>query len=229
MLEELKQSVCEANRELDRQRLVTLTWGNTSAIDRSSGLVVIKPSGVPYDALRPETMVVVDLAGRVVEGALRPSSDTPTHIRIYQAFASVSGVTHTHSPHATMFAQACRPIPCLGTTHADTFYGDVPVTRPLTAAEVAADYEGHTGDVIVECMSALDPEAVPGILVAGHGPFTWGHSAMQSVHNSVILEAVAHMALGTFALNPAPVPPPRYVIEKHYLRKHGPNATYGQA
>jgi L-ribulose-5-phosphate 4-epimerase len=229
MLEELKAAVCEANLELARLKLVTLTWGNTSGVDRQQGLMVIKPSGVPYEGMKPADMVVVGLEdGRPVEGALRPSSDTPTHLRLYRAFPNIGGITHTHSAHATMFCQAGRAIPCLGTTHADTFYGEVPLTRILTAKEVESDYEGNTGAVIVERFKGLDAAAVPAVLVAGHAPFAWGKTPLDSVHHSLILEEVARMALGTFQINPQAAPPPDYVIQKHYMRKHGPNATYGQ-
>ncbi len=229
MLDDLKSAVCEANLELARLKLVTLTWGNTSGVDRGKGVFVIKPSGVPYETLKPADMVVVSLEdGHTVEGILRPSSDTPTHRMLYRAFPSIGGITHTHSAHATMFAQANRPIPCLGTTHADTFHGEVPVTRLLSAGEVDSDYEGNTGAVIVERFKGLDPAAVPAVLVAGHAPFAWGKNAMDSVHHSLILEEVARMALGTFVLSPKAVPPPDYVIRKHYMRKHGPHATYGQ-
>lgn len=228
MLEELKQKVCEANRTLQEAGLITLTWGNVSGIDRSAGLVAIKPSGVPYNQLRPEHMVIVDLRGRIVEGALNPSSDTPTHLLLYRSFEAIGGVTHTHSPHATLFAQACREIPCLGTTHADHFHGSVPVTRGLTREEVSADYEENTGRAIVERFRSLDPVASPAVLVAHHGPFTWGATAGDSVRNSIALEAVAEMALGTLLLNPAIGAIPSYVMDKHYTRKHGPGATYGQ-
>lgn len=228
MLDDLKEAVCEANLALDRNRLVTLTWGNTSAVDRASGLVVIKPSGVSYAVMGPRDMVVVDLDGHVVEGKLRPSSDTPTHLVLYRAFPAVGGITHTHSPHATMFAQAGRAVPCLGTTHADTFRGEVPVTRGLTRAEVEGDYEANTGRVIVERFGALDAMATPGVLVAGHGPFTWGRTAVASVEAAIVLESVAQMALGTVLLAPAADVLPDYVMEKHYSRKHGPRATYGQ-
>ena len=229
MLDDLKTAVCEANLELARRKLVTLTWGNTSGVDRNEGVLVIKPSGVPYESLQPADMVVVSLAdGRVVEGRLRPSSDTPTHRALYAAFSGIGGITHTHSAYATMFAQAGRAIPCLGTTHADTFYGDVPITRILSAGEVETDYEGNTGQVIVERFKGLDPAAMPGVLVAGHAPFAWGKTPMDSVHHSLILEEVARMAFGTLLVNPQAEPPPHYVIRKHYQRKHGPNATYGQ-
>ena len=228
MLEDLKDQVCQANVELAACGLVTLTWGNVSGINRDRDRVVIKPSGVPYERLRPADMVVVDLEGRVVEGDLRPSSDTPTHVLLYRHFDGVGGVTHTHSRYATMFAQARREIPCLGTTHADHFFGAVPVTRPLTAAEVEADYEGNTGQVIVERFAELDPLAMPAVLVAGHAPFTWGKDAAESLKNAVALEAVAEMALGTWRLDPQAPPLEDYALDKHYQRKHGPNAYYGQ-
>jgi len=228
MLDALREEVCVANRELTRSGLVPLTWGNASGIDRASGFVAIKPSGVPYDELQPGQMVIVDLDGRVVEGDLRPSSDTPTHLVLYRSFASIGGVAHAHSRHATMFAQARREIPCLGTTHADHFHGPVPVTRPLTEDEVADDYEGHTGRVIAERFAALDPAAVPAVLVAGHGPFTWGRDAAEAVQNAVALEAVAEMAAGARAIDPQSPELETYLLEKHYRRKHGPDAYYGQ-
>jgi len=190
--------------------------------------VVIKPSGVAYDAMTAADMVVTDLDGAVVEGKLRPSSDLPTHLALYRAWPAVGGIVHTHSDHATMFAQACREIPCFGTTHADHFHGPVPVTRLLTAAEVAGDYEAATGAVIVERFGALDPAHVPAVLVAGHGPFAWGPDAPRAVQNALALEAVARMARGTLQLNPAAGPIPAYIIEKHFSRKHGPKAYYGQ-
>lgn len=228
MLESLKEAVCAANRDLVRCGLVTLTWGNTSGIDRERGLVVIKPSGVPYEKLQPADMSVVDLDGKVVEGKLRPSSDTPTHVLLYRGFSRIGGITHTHSRYATVFAQARREIPCLGTTHADHFRGAVPVTRPLTAEEVAGEYEANTGQVIVERFAGLDPVAMPAVLVAGHGPFAWGSSAADSVHNAVALEAVAEMTLGTWRIDPAAPELEAYVLDKHYQRKHGPSAYYGQ-
>ncbi|MBM4163509.1 MAG: L-ribulose-5-phosphate 4-epimerase [Lentisphaerae bacterium] len=229
MLEALKQEVLEANLDLVRHGLVILTWGNVSAIDRRSGRVVIKPSGVAYDAMKVGDLVVTDLDGRVVEGALRPSSDLPTHLALYRAWPEIGGVVHTHSFHATMFAQACREIPCLGTTHADHFHGPVPVTRVLTEAEVTGDYEANTGAVIIERFCELAPAHVPAVLAANHGPFAWGASAREAVHNAVALEAVARMALGTLQINPGIGPIPTYVLEKHFGRKHGPNAYYGQA
>lgn len=228
MLETLKQRVCEANLELVRQGLVTLTWGNVSGIDRAAGRVVIKPSGVAYDRLTPEAMVVTDLDGRVVEGGFAPSSDTPTHVRLYRAFPNIGGVVHTHSAYATAFAQAGREIPCLGTTHADHFHGAVPVARMPTEAEVRDRYEHSIGGLIVERFLDLDPDAVPGVLAAGHGPFAWGPDPRKAVENAVALEAVAQMAAATFALNPAALPLPDYLLDKHYGRKHGPGAYYGQ-
>lgn len=232
-LPDLRQQVCDANRRLVAEGLVTLTWGNVSALDADAGLVAIKPSGVPYDQLTAASIVLVDLDGQVVEGDARPSSDTPTHVLLYREFPGVRGITHTHSPKATAFAQARRPVPCLGTTHADHFHGPVPVTRPLTADEVQADYERHTGHVITELFAQkhLSPVALPGVLVAGHAPFTWGPTADKSVDSAVALEAVAAMALDTFTLcgglDAAPELEP-YVLDKHHQRKHGPDAYYGQ-
>ena len=228
MLESLKAMVCAANLELVRQGLVTLTWGNVSGVDRASGLMVIKPSGVAYDRLTPETMVVTDLGGRVIEGDFAPSSDTPTHVRLYLAFPKIGSVAHTHSLYATAFAQAGREIPCLGTTHADHFHGAVPVARLPTEAEVRDGYERHIGGLIAERFRALDPEAVPGVLAAGHGPFAWGPDPKKAVENAVALEAVAQMAAATFALCPNVPPLPAYILDKHYGRKHGPGAYYGQ-
>lgn len=228
MLEELKKDVCQANLELVKYGLVTLTWGNVSGRSKDGRYVVIKPSGVSYDRMTPGDMVVLDLEGKRVEGELNPSSDTPTHLALYRAWKTVGGIVHTHSAMATAFAQAVRPIPCLGTTHADHFFGEVPVTRFLTEAEVADDYEGNTGEVILERFTDLDPVAVPGVLVAGHAPFTWGSDAHTAVKNGVVLEAVAQMALSTLQLNPQIPPLPSYILNKHYMRKHGPNATYGQ-
>lgn len=230
MLEELRRQVWAANRDLPRRGLVTLTWGNVSGIDRASGLVVIKPSGVEYDELTPENLVVVDLDGHVEEGTLRPSSDTATHLELYKAFPAVGGIVHTHSTHATAWAQARRDLPCYGTTHADTFYGPVPCTRQLTPAEVQNEYEKHTGTVIVETFRerGIDAAAVPGVLCACHGPFTWGGDAAKAVENAVILEEVARMALLTRQVDPAAVPAPQYLQDKHYHRKHGPGAYYGQ-
>lgn len=228
MVEQLKQQVLQANRDLVKYNLVTLTWGNVSGIAREEGLVVIKPSGVEYEKLTVDDMVVLDLAGNIKEGKLRPSSDTPTHLRLYQAFQSVNGITHTHSPSATVFAQACKEIPCFGTTHADHFHGTIPVTRFLTEKEVEEDYEGNTGTVIIERFNGLDPVSMPGILVAGHAPFAFGKNAMDSTRNALILERVAAMALESLVLNPSLHELPKYISEKHFQRKHGPHAYYGQ-
>jgi len=228
MLNQLKAEVCRANLELVRQGLVTLTWGNASGISDDRERVVIKPSGVPYDRLGPEHMVVVDLDGNVVEGDLRPSSDTPSHVMLYRHFEGIGGITHTHSKHATMFAQARVELRCYGTTHADHFFGPVPVTRPLTQEEVASAYEANTGHVIVERFADLDPVSMPAVLIAGHGVATWGASATDAVTNAIALEAVAEMALGTRMIRgDAPVLE-SYVLDKHYQRKHGPDAYYGQ-
>lgn len=229
MLEALRSDVLRANLELVAQGLVVMTWGNASAIDRATGLVVIKPSGVAYDRMSAGDLVVVDLQGRVVEGALKPSSDLPTHLALYRAWPSIGGVVHTHSTHATMYAQACRPIPCFGTTHADHFHGDVPCTRLLTEAETVGAYEANTGAVIVERFAGIDPLHFPGVLVANHAPFTWGATVADAVCNSVALEQIARMALGTLALRPDCDPVPPYILDKHFLRKHGPGAYYGQA
>jgi L-ribulose-5-phosphate 4-epimerase len=228
MLAELKEQVCQANLDLVAEGLVTLTWGNVSGICPDRRRVVIKPSGVSYARLQPNHMVVVDLDGQVLDGDLRPSSDTPTHALLYRHFADIGGITHTHSRQATMFAQARRELPCLGTTHADHFHGTVPVTRALTEDEVLSDYEGNTGRVIVERFADLDPVAMPAVLVAGHAPFTWGSNAADSVKNAIALEAVAEMALGTWTLNSQAAPLESYVLDKHYRRKHGPDAYYGQ-
>ncbi|MHC4874248.1 MAG: L-ribulose-5-phosphate 4-epimerase [Planctomycetota bacterium] len=229
MLEDLKKEVCQANLDLVKHNLVILTWGNVSAIDRDKNLVVIKPSGVAYSDLTPEKMTVVDLDGNIVEGDLNPSSDTPTHLILYKAFSEAGGITHTHSPKATSYAQSCRPIPCYGTTHADHFYGDVPVTRILTENEVTADYEKNTGNVIVERFEDLNPMDFPAVLVANHGPFTWGKSAAESVKNSVALEMIAQMALDTELLNKDISAVNSYILDKHFCRKHGPDAYYGQS
>ena len=230
MLETLKQEVLEANLQLPEYGLVTFTWGNVSGIDREQGLVVIKPSGVKYEELKLEHLVVVDLDGNVVEGDLRPSSDTATHCRLYRAFPEIGGIVHTHSEWATSWAQAHKPIPAYGTTHADYFYGEVPLTRTLTQEEIETAYELETGNVIVETFEAkkLDPTAMPGLLVAGHAPFTWGKNAAEAVHNAVVLDEVAKMALRTEQLNPKIEPIDQYLLDKHYLRKHGPKAYYGQ-
>lgn len=229
MLEALKQQVYEANMELPRRGLITYTWGNVSGIDRESGLFVIKPSGVDYDELQPEDMVVMDLEGNRVEGMMNPSSDTATHLELYQAFPEIGGIVHTHSPFATSWAQAGRGLPCYGTTHADYFYGEIPCARNLTAEEIEDGYEKHTGLVIIETFQDKNPVYVPGVLCKNHGPFTWGKDAAQAVHNAVVLEEIAKMNLMTELLNPsADNRTPRCMQDKHFLRKHGPNAYYGQ-
>ena len=229
MLEQLKEEVCQANLELPARGVVLYTWGNVSGIDRESGLVVIKPSGVPYEGMKPEDMVVVDLDGHVVEGNLRPSSDTPTHLALYRRFPEIGGVVHTHSTHAVIFAQAGKSIPALGTTHADYFYGDIPISRSLTRDEVEEDYEGNTGKVIIETIEQerKEPLAMPAVLVRNHGPFTWGKTPAEAVYHSVVLEKVAEMALHTLLLNPM-AHMDDFILDKHYQRKHGPKAYYGQ-
>lgn len=230
VLENLKNEIYEANLALVEAKLVTLTWGNVSCIDRKYGIVVIKPSGVAYQTMRPSDMVVVDPDGNIIDGALIPSSDLKTHLEIYRAWPAVNSVVHTHSTHATMFAQACRTIPCLGTTHADHFYGDIPITRPLTQEEVNEDYEKNTGKAIIGLFAEakLDPLAMPGILVVNHAPFTWGKNPKAAVKNAIILEEAAKMALGTIQLNPQITEIPKHILDKHYYRKHGANAYYGQ-
>ena len=231
MLEELKREVLEANLLLPRHKLVTFTWGNVSGIDREKGLFVIKPSGVEYDELKSEDMVVMDLEGNKVEGKLNPSSDTKTHLVLYNAFPEIGGIVHTHSPHAVAWAQAGRAIPAYGTTHADYFYGPIPCARHLTREELEEDYEKNTGNVIVETFRAqkLDPMAVPAVICHSHGPFTWGKDAAQAVYHAVVLEEVAKMAILTRQVDPSAAPAPQRILDKHYLRKHGPNAYYGQA
>lgn len=227
MLENLKEEVLEANLDLVRHGLVIFTWGNVSAIDRASGRVVIKPSGVEYEALKAEDMVVVDLDGNVVEGSLRPSSDTPTHLALYRAFEGIGGVVHTHSTYATAWAQAGLDIPSLGTTHADYFHRAVPCTGDMTHAQIDGDYEAETGAVIVERFRGLDPLHTPGVLVKNHGPFAWGRDAHEAVYNATVLEQVAKMAFVTKLLNPTAGIDP-LLVEKHFRRKHGPDAYYGQ-
>jgi L-ribulose-5-phosphate 4-epimerase len=227
-LEELRKRVYQANIDLVDLGLVTLTWGNVSGLDRESGIVAIKPSGVDYEDLAPENLVLVDLAGNRVEGDLNPSSDTPTHLELYRAFDRIAGVAHTHSDYAGMFAQARLAIPCLGTTHADHFNGEVPLTRMITQEEVEADYEGNTGKVIVERFERIDPQEMPAVLVAAHGAFAWGSSPERAVINSLALEKTAKMAWGTLSLAPEVPPFPEYLLRKHYQRKHGPQAYYGQ-
>jgi L-ribulose-5-phosphate 4-epimerase len=228
MLQRLREQVLEANLELVRRGLVLYTFGNASGISREEGLVVIKPSGVPYEQMKPEHLVVTDLEGRIVEGKLKPSSDLPTHLVLYQQFAAIGGVAHSHSEYATAWAQACRPIPCFGTTHADYFHGPVPVTSEMTAEEIAEAYEKNTGHAIVRSLEQTTPSATPGVLVANHGPFAWGEDAASAAHNAVILEAVARMAYLTLGINSAAQPVGSTLHDKHYLRKHGKDAYYGQ-
>jgi len=228
MLGELKEKVWRANLDLVRLGLVTLTFGNASGLDKKRGIVAIKPSGVSYEKMKPSDIVLLDLDGHKVEGRLNPSSDTPTHLELYRAFGSIGGIVHAHSEFATMFAQARREIPCLGTTHADFFCGPVPLTRSLRRDEVKKDYELNTGKVIIERFARINPLEKPGVLVAGHGPFTWGKTPGEAVDNCLALEKVAKIAVGTMLLNPSGAPLPRYLLEKHYMRKHGPGAYYGQ-
>lgn len=229
MLERLKQDVLEANLLLPKYGLVTFTWGNVSGIDRQHGLVVIKPSGVEYDQMTVADLVVVDLNGKVVEGHLKPSSDTPTHVELYRAFSGIGGIVHTHSRWATIFAQSGREIPALGTTHADYFYGEIPCTRPMSAEEIAGDYEKETGVVIVERFNGLHADQIPGVVVYSHGPFAWGTSAHEAVHNAVVMEEVAMMAWHNLVLSGSQLPVlQQALLDKHYLRKHGANAYYGQ-
>jgi L-ribulose-5-phosphate 4-epimerase len=224
----LRGDVCAANVELAERGLARFTFGNASAIDRESGLVVIKPSGVPYASLQPKHLVVVDLDGKVVEGDLRPSSDLPTHLELYRAFADIGGVVHTHSRYATMWAQSQREIPCMGTTHADYFHGPIPITAHLAAEDIASEYEANTGREIVRRFADLDPLCMPAVLVAGHASFCWGRTVASAVETADILEEVARMAYGTLTLNAAAAPLPTALLEKHFLRKHGPAAYYGQ-
>ena len=229
MLEALKKAVWEANLMLPKYGLVTFTWGNVSAIDRTSGMVVIKPSGVEYDALCADDMVVVELAsGKVVEGRYKPSSDTPTHLELYRAFAEIGGIVHTHSPQATSFAQAGLGIRPMGTTHADYFYGEIPCTRAMRAEEIAGEYEKETATVIIEAFKGIDPMSIPAVLVKSHGPFAWGKNAADAVHNAVVLEEVAAMNFRSMMLSPTAGAMQAELLDKHYLRKHGANAYYGQ-
>lgn len=225
---QLKKQVYEANMALPRHGLVTFTWGNVSAIDRDRGCIVIKPSGVAYEQMAADDMVVVSLSGEVIEGRYRPSSDTATHLALYQRYSDIGGVVHTHSTHATAWAQAGRSIPALGTTHADYFFGDIPCTRPLTSAEVAGEYELNTGRVIIETMGQANPLHTPGVLVYQHGPFAWGEDAGQALHNAVVMEEVARMAWITGEINPKQKVINDYLMNKHFHRKHGPGAYYGQ-
>lgn len=227
-LQALREEVLQANLELVRRGLVLYTFGNASGIARDEGLVVIKPSGVAYETMKPEDMVVVDLEGKVVEGFLRPSSDLPTHLILYKAFSAVGGVAHTHSRAATSWAQAQREIPCFGTTHADYFHGSVPVTKPLTPAQIRSDYEANTGHAIVRCLAKRDPLNVPAVLVAGHAPFCWGKTPADAAHNAVVLEEIAAMAVQTLLANPKAHPISKHLHEKHFFRKHGSGAYYGQ-
>ena len=230
MLEELKEKVYLANMELPKRGLVTYTWGNVSGIDREKGLFVIKPSGVEYDELKPSDMVVMDLQGNKVEGDMNPSSDTKTHLVLYNAFPQVGGIVHTHSPFAVAWAQAGEDLPCYGTTHADYFYGSIPCARHLTQEELDEDYERNTGVTIVETFKerGLDPKAVPAVLCFSHGPFTWGKDPAQAVYHSVVLEECAKMGIFTRMVNPNAAPAPQRMQDKHYMRKHGPNAYYGK-
>jgi L-ribulose-5-phosphate 4-epimerase len=241
MHEELRKAVCDANIELQRRNLVIYSWGNVSGIDRSTGIVAIKPSGVSYNDLTPDKIVLLDLNGKIVEGqgealrlnkpasgGLNPSSDTPTHLELYRHFEAVGGICHSHSPSATMWAQACREIPCFGTTHADYFYGSIPVTEIMTKNQIQSDYELNTGKVIVRRFADVDPMKMPGVLVANHGPFSWGRTPAVAVESMVVLEQIATMALGTIMINPSQGPIGKVLLDKHYLRKHGKNAYYGQ-
>jgi L-ribulose-5-phosphate 4-epimerase len=228
ILKDLKEAVLEANLELPKRGLVTFTWGNVSGIDRKQGLIVIKPSGVPYEELRLEHLVVLDLEGNKVEGKLNPSSDTATHLVLYQNFKEIGGVVHTHSRWATLWSQAGKGIPAFGTTHADYFYGELPCTRKMTEVEIKGEYEKETGNVIVETFAGKNPVYVPGVLVNSHGPFNWGKDAHEAVHNAVVLEEVAMMAYYTLSLTPGIGPMDQVLLDKHFLRKHGANAYYGQ-
>jgi len=229
MLKSLKEEVYEANLSLVRHGLVLFTWGNASGIDRKKGLMVIKPSGIDYSRMKPDDMVVVDMEGKIAEGKLKPSSDTPTHLVLYQAFASIGGIVHTHSPWATSWAQAGKGIPPLGTTHADYFYGEIPCTRKMTDAEIKGEYEKETGKVIVERFAMLNPDFIPGVLVHSHGPFCWGKNAGEAVLHAVVMEECAKIAHMTLALNPSLPPMDQQLLYKHFMRKHGKNAYYGQS
>lgn len=229
MLKKLKEQVFQTNLLLPKHGLITFTWGNVSGINRKKGLVVIKPSGVSYEVLKADDMVVLELeTGKVVEGDLKPSSDTPTHLELYKAFPNIGGVVHTHSRWATSFAQAGRGLMALGTTHGDYFYGEIPCTRKMTKAEIEGEYEKETGTVIIETFQGKDPDAIPAVLVHSHGPFTWGKDAMDAVHNAVVLDEIAFMNFHTLMLEPNIQPMQQELADKHYLRKHGANAYYGQ-
>ncbi|MFB0552454.1 MAG: L-ribulose-5-phosphate 4-epimerase AraD [Phycisphaerae bacterium] len=228
MYEELRKAVYDANIELQKQKLVIYSWGNVSGIDRSNDVIAIKPSGVMYDELTPEKMVLVDLDGNIIEGTLNPSSDTPTHLELYRNLKAIGGICHAHPPNATMWAQACREIPCFGTTSADYFYGSIPVTEVMTEDEIRSDYELNTGKCIVRRFTGIDPTKMPAVLVANHAPFTWGSNAAAAVESMVVLEQTAIMALGTITINPEQRPISKALLDKHYLRKHGKNAYYGQ-
>ena len=228
MYEELKKTVCDTNIELQRQNLVIYSFGNVSGINRQAGVIAIKPSGIAYDELTPDKIVLLDLDANIIEGELKPSSDTPTHLELYKNFKAVGGICHTHSPGATMWAQACREVPCFGTTHADYFYGSIPVTEAMTKDQIQSNYELNTGKSIVKRLANMDPMKMPGVLVANHGPFTWGKTPADAVESMVALEQIATMALGTITINPSQSPISKALLDKHYLRKHGKNAYYGQ-
>jgi L-ribulose-5-phosphate 4-epimerase len=228
MYEELRKAVCDANIELQKRNLVIYSWGNVSGIDRPTGVVAIKPSGVSYDELTPSKIVLLDIDGNIIEGDMKPSSDTPTHLELYRNFEAVGGICHSHSPSATMWAQSCKEIPCFGTTHADQFYGSIPVTEIMTKDQIQNDYELNTGKVIVRRFADMDPMKMPGVLVANHGPFSWGKSPADAVESMVVLEQIAIIALGTITINPDQKPISKTLLDKHYLRKHGKNAYYGQ-
>jgi len=228
MLEDLKRAVLEANLELPKRNLVIYTWGNVSGIDREKGIIAIKPSGVEYDNMTVDDIVLLDMTGRVIEGRLKPSSDTPTHVALYNAFPELGGICHTHSPYATIWAQAGMGIPPLGTTHGDYFYGEIPCTRDMTEEEIRTDYEANTGAVIIETFKNINPVDIPAVLVRNHGPFTWGKTPAEAVHNAAVLEQVAMMAIYSRLINPDVGPMPKRLLDKHYLRKHGPGAYYGQ-
>jgi L-ribulose-5-phosphate 4-epimerase len=226
--EELRKAVYDANVELQKQKLVIYSWGNVSGIDRSNGVIAIKPSGVMYDELTPDKIVLLDLDANIIEGILNPSSDTPTHLELYRNLKAIGGICHAHPANATMWAQACREIPCFGTTSADYFYGSIPVTEVMTEDEIRSDYELNTGKCIVRRFTGIDPTQMPAILVANHAPFTWGNSAAEAVESMVVLEQTAAMALGTITINPEQRPISKALLDKHYLRKHGKDAYYGQ-